>query len=162
MKKTFILIFTLLSLTAFAQKEPRPQVDSERMKAAKVAFLTEKLNLDTETAQVFWPLYNEFEADKDRLNKKFYTQMKDLGIESPRRAMETISDDQAEAMVELMFEKRAEDLKLEMDYIEKVAKVLSPKQTLMVSQFDAEFRRTLMRRFSEENRSRGNRPDKGN
>jgi len=157
MKNTLIILLALCSFTGFAQRDSNSRMNSERIKAAKVAFLTEKLNLDSETAQVFWPIYNEFETAKDELNKEFFNTMKNkVGIENPRKAMEEISEAQAEQMVKMMFDKRAKELKIEMDYIDKVGKVLSAKQTLMVSQFDAEFRRTLMRRFSEENRDRRN------
>lgn len=155
MRNTLIILLTLCSLSGFAQRDSNSRMDSERIKAAKVAFLTEKLNLDSETAQQFWPIYNEFETAKDELNKQFFNTMKnEVGLANPRKAMEEISEAQAEQMVKLMFEKRAQELKIEMDYIAKVGKVLSAKQTLMVSQFDAEFRRTLMRKFSEESRER--------
>ena len=39
----------------------RPNV--ERVKAIRVAVLTEKMNLSTEEAEKFWPVYNEYERD---------------------------------------------------------------------------------------------------
>lgn len=163
MKKTLIIFLAFLSLNAVAQRNGPGQMDREKISAAKVAFLTERLNLDTKSAQDFWPIYNEYEAAKDALNKKFMATMKEeIGIENPRRGMENISEDQAEKMLQLMFEKRAQDFSLEREYIEKVAKVLSAKQTLTVSQFDAEFRRTLMKRYSEESRSRRGKQNNGN
>lgn len=37
----------------------------EKMKAARVAFLTNELNLTAEEAQSFWPVYNQAQAEKD-------------------------------------------------------------------------------------------------
>ena len=36
----------------------------EKIRAYKVAFLTEKLNLSAKEAQKFWPLYNEFDQQR--------------------------------------------------------------------------------------------------
>ena len=153
---------TLVSISVMAQNG-KSRMDSDKIKTAKVAFLTEKLNLDTKTAQAFWPIYNEFESAKEALDENFRNSLEnEVGITNPRRDMENISEAQAKQMVELMFAKRTQELKLEMDYIADVSEVLSAKQTLIVSQFDAEFRRTLMRRFSEENRERRNNQGKGN
>ena len=56
----FILLFAGAVTTAFAQKD-RP--DATRLQAYKIAFLTKKLNLTTEEAQKFWPIYNKYEAE---------------------------------------------------------------------------------------------------
>lgn len=165
MKKTLIYILLFTCTLSFAQSRNgnEPRMTQERMNAAKVAFLTERLNLDTKTAQAFWPIYNEYEEAKNKLNREYMSTMReDIGIENPRRGIENISQDQAEKMLQLMFEKRTKDFTLEKEYLEKVATVLSAKQTLIVSQFDAEFRRTLMKRYSDEVRSRRGKQNNGN
>ena len=37
--------------------------DGGRLAAYKIAYLTKKLNLSTEEAQKFWPIYNQYEAE---------------------------------------------------------------------------------------------------
>lgn len=46
-----------LIAAATAQDNPPP---GERLEALKVAFLTRKLNLSSEEAQRFWPVYNKY------------------------------------------------------------------------------------------------------
>jgi len=158
-----MIILTLVTVSAVAQRGGPGQMDKEKIKAARIAFLTEKLDLDSKTAQVFWPIYNEFEAAKEENNKKFMAAFKEkVGDENMRKAIEEATDEQASAIIELMYAKRGEDLKLEMAYMEKFSEILSPKQVLAISQFDAEFRRTLMRRYSEESRERRARFKNGN
>ena len=55
MKKTLIYILLFTCTLSFAQSRNgnEPRMTQERMNAAKVAFLTERLNLDTKTAQAF-------------------------------------------------------------------------------------------------------------
>jgi hypothetical protein len=58
------MLFLLISSLSFAQdfKERR-----EKVKALKVAFITEKLELTTEEAQKFWPIYNVFDDNQSEL-----------------------------------------------------------------------------------------------
>lgn len=163
MKKTLIVILTFFSLSLYGQRGGDERIDSERIKAARIAFLTERLNLDSKTAQVFWPIYNEFEAAKEQTSKKYFAAMREqLSNNNIRKGIQEATNEQAASILQLMYEKKGEDLKIEQQYMERFLTVLSPKQTLIVSQFDAEFRRTLMKRYTEESRSRRKRPSDGN
>ena len=41
----------------------------DKIKALAVAHITKELDLNTEQAQQFWPLYNEVKDERDRLEK---------------------------------------------------------------------------------------------
>jgi len=56
--KLYVVLLVLASSLTFAQGN---QEKREKVKALKVAFLTEKLALTSEEAQKFWPIYNAFE-----------------------------------------------------------------------------------------------------
>ncbi|GAO45098.1 hypothetical protein [Flavihumibacter petaseus] len=61
MKRIFTLLFTIFFLiTAATAQQPRP---GERVEALKIAYLTKKLNLTTDEAQRFWPVYNAYMAE---------------------------------------------------------------------------------------------------
>lgn len=62
MKKILLtlIISCCISLPIWAQQE-----HSARIEALKIAYLTRKLNLSTEEAQKFWPVYNKY-ADEVR------------------------------------------------------------------------------------------------
>jgi len=63
MKKLIFLVFAfLLCFNAMAQNGKM----QERIKAQKVAFITERLDLSSAEAQKFWPIYNAFE---DKVNQ---------------------------------------------------------------------------------------------
>jgi nitrate reductase assembly molybdenum cofactor insertion protein NarJ len=67
MKYIFTLLFFLSSFQFIAQAQER---DGERLEALKVAYLTKKLNLNTEEAQKFWPVYNEYIADMKKVRQE--------------------------------------------------------------------------------------------
>ena len=63
----FIGVFILVSYPAFSQNRfRRGQNFQDRIKAQKIAFFTEKIQLTVQEAERFWPVYNEFENDKNK------------------------------------------------------------------------------------------------
>src|SRR5882757_9173847 len=62
--KQFLLIAFLglgLSLNGFSQDTGDQKAgNGERLEALKIAYLTKKLDLTTEEAQRFWPVYNKY------------------------------------------------------------------------------------------------------
>ncbi|MDY6320916.1 MAG: hypothetical protein SPL44_07915, partial [Bacteroidales bacterium] len=68
MKKIFsIALSAMLLLGAFtclAQGKPDKKEWQEKMKAEKVAYLTDYMDLTSAEAQKFWPVYNQAESEK--------------------------------------------------------------------------------------------------
>jgi hypothetical protein len=64
MKKYLLLIALVLGilLNSHAQ-DGGGQKDGGRLEALKIAYLTKKLDLSTEEAQRFWPIYNKYIED---------------------------------------------------------------------------------------------------
>lgn len=60
--KRFLLLLMILagSLWANAQKAGSR---SEKIQALKIAFITQKLQLNPEEAQKFWPVYNQYQKE---------------------------------------------------------------------------------------------------
>lgn len=63
-----------ISAVSFAQDDPDngQKGAGSRIEALKIAYLTKKLNLSTEEAQRFWPIYNEYmgEIRKTRIDAR--------------------------------------------------------------------------------------------
>lgn len=65
MKIFFTLILSIyITGAAFAQAPPKGR---QRLEAAKIAFITQRLNLTTEEAKDFWPLYNTYQKEAEVL-----------------------------------------------------------------------------------------------
>jgi hypothetical protein len=92
MKKLLLIITLFLTVGSAAVKaqddDDAKQGNGGRVEALKIAYLTKKLNLSTEEAQKFWPIYNKYseEIRKVRLearankDKEIDTEEKMLGI----------------------------------------------------------------------------------
>jgi hypothetical protein len=74
MKKILLIIVIVLgaSLVSVAQDGDGDKNNGGRLEALKIAYLTKKLNLSTDEAQKFWPIYNQYmsEIKKTRIDAR--------------------------------------------------------------------------------------------
>jgi nitrate reductase assembly molybdenum cofactor insertion protein NarJ len=66
--KLFILSLCLIAQLGFAQgRQPKP---GRRLEALKTAYVTKQLNLTTEEAEKFWPVYRNYAADLHKMRQE--------------------------------------------------------------------------------------------
>jgi hypothetical protein len=65
MKKYVLILAMFVGFTMSGVGQEDDKKDGGRIEALKIAFLTRKLNLTTDEAQKFWPIYNKY-ADELR------------------------------------------------------------------------------------------------
>jgi hypothetical protein len=68
-----ILVMALgISVVSHAQDGDEEKGNGSRIEALKIAYLTKKLNLSTDEAQRFWPIYNQYmvEIRKTRMDAR--------------------------------------------------------------------------------------------
>lgn len=145
MNKQAILTLTIcllpfLPMQLLSAQGRRQEENSEKVMAAKVAFITSRLNLNTSQAQQFWPVYNEFEAER----KKIRAQMKGLRREIKHAEA---NEEQLKGSIRKHFSIRQEELDLEKQYSEKFMKILSAKQVADFYESEKEFTKLLLRRL---------------
>lgn len=146
MKKILILLLTLfLSANVFAQR-----MDKKKLKALKIAHITEQLNLTEKEAQAFWPIYNANEDAKEKL--QLATQQKHMN-----RDFESLTEDEAKKMIEDHFKREEAQLKQERAYFLKLNKVLSAKKILILKRADHTFKRRMIKEFRERHKERNKR-----
>jgi hypothetical protein len=134
MKKTFItLFFIALTLSAFGQRKER----QERIKALKVAFITEKLELSPKEAEQFWPVYNEIELKKETLRREAQKMRKGLDFE-------TLTDAEANALIKDMQAVENKKHQLESDQVRDLLKVIPAKKVILLKVVEEQFNRRML------------------
>lgn len=62
--KQFLLVLILFTGSiSFAKAQDLREKRTEKIQALKIAFITQKLELTSDEAQRFWPVYNRYETD---------------------------------------------------------------------------------------------------
>lgn len=141
-------ILALLLCFSFAwQAYSQRAQDQQRIKTIKIAFLTERLSLSSDEAEIFWPLYNEYQSEKQRLRE---TEKRE--IHQALRDRQDFSESEARNLLELYISLEEEQEELDKDFIQEMSKTLSARKTLMLFKAEADFKRQLLQRFSKGNR----------
>lgn len=66
-----LAVILMMSLTAVAQDaQPDPKA-AEKIQAMEVGYISQKLNLTTEEAQKFWPIFNEYKKDINQVIRNY-------------------------------------------------------------------------------------------
>jgi len=135
-KLSFSIVFMLSFMVAsLAQPGQRGEKAQEKMEAFKIAFFTEKLQLTSDEAKVFWPVYNQFENERDALKDKF-----DLD----NQKLELMSDKDVEAAIMQHIEMEEQMVKLRRDYVRRFMEVLPARKVAALQRIDTDFKRALL------------------
>ena len=139
---TLIALILFSSLT-FAQgfKEKR-----EKIKALKVAYITEKLSLTSDEAQKFWPIYNAFDDKEFEIR---HNKMRKIVKQIDSDWFESISEKEAQNLISQMESYDDELHSLKKKYIQDLQKVISSKKIILLKKSEDEFNRKLLREFRE-------------
>lgn len=145
----------MLSVSAYAQERPKRGPEGrEKLEAAKVGIISERLGLTTEQAQQFWPIYNEYSQRRRENRQAFREQRKGFN-------RETASEDETKALLELGRETKAKELELDQEYSNRMLKVIDNKQLLSLQEAERDFKQKLLRRLEQRRPDRPGRPERG-
>lgn len=146
--KKWIVVGLLFGICLNGYGQRDRNVDREKLDAARVAFITNRLSLTPEQAERFWPLFNEHQEIRDNL-------MRDLRGISRKGEAETISNAEAKDLIEQRFSIQQELLTQEKEFLKKVSEALTPVQAMKLNETIRDFTRhiyRMQRRHREDNR----------
>ncbi len=142
-KSTFFLGFILIlviSGNVFAQRKPDDEM--RKIQDAKIAIITNRLNLSPEQSTDFWPLYNEYSQKKRQIHRE---QRKIIG----QKKSEGLTDDQVLGGLKEIQELKQQELNLEKEYQNSFLKVISASQVAELYKAEKTFNDMLIQRLKQ-------------
>ncbi len=142
MKKLILLIFvSCVGITVHAQDsdEVQPQNTNakEKIKAARIGLITQRLGLTPDQAEKFWPIYNEFSQKRTELMKQYKDAEKNINPSNP-------DPKQQQALVDLGLKIKQDELGLEKEYSGRLMNVITAQQMLNLRQAERDFRNIII------------------
>jgi hypothetical protein len=146
-KLLFTLAAILLALSVQAQDEgmPRKELDpkvQERIKAARVAFITERLALTPEEAEKFWPVYRELSEKRLALREQFEQKKNNP---DPKKTVEQNEKD----LMDYGFQLRQKELDLDREYAPKILNAIPSQKMMMLRKAEDDFRLMIMNQIQK-------------
>ena len=127
MKKTLpiisILLICLWIAPAFAHESSHKSMETlrEEVKADKKALTEENLKLTYNEGKAFWPIYESYQKDLDKINERLVTLITDYAKEYRERSL---SDKKAKQLISKYLAIEEDQVKLKKSYMKKLSAVI--------------------------------------
>lgn len=135
----FIMVFTMH--ISMAQKGPR-----ERVKALKIAHITEQLDLSSEEAQEFWPIYNTHEKTMEALRKN---ERKSIRAIKQADGLDNISEKEASDFITSHLTTEEQKLIARKRLISDLKNIIPDKKILKLVKAEMDFNRRLLKQLRD-------------
>ncbi len=142
MKKVTILI-AILSFafsTSLKAQDDYPR-GKEKIRAAKVGLITNRLNLSEEQAKTFWVVYDEFDKKRTEIRKS----VRQMTAESRNI---TASDDKILADIKEVLSLKQKEVDLEKEYLSKFLKTINVRQLSELFKTEQLFNQMLVKKLN--------------
>jgi len=146
LKKYLTAILLSVCFLVLGQNEKK----IERIKALRIAYISNKLELTPNEAEKFWPLFNDFDAKQ--LDLRFQKRLSNVKLSGTRNAtfseqeMNKILDDSEKIEDELQSNRK--------NFVKKLQGIISPQKIILLKQLEDEFKRELLNKIKQNKRMR--------
>jgi len=145
-KNILSLLIVLISMHSIAQDGPFARKKKEQIKALKVAFITDELNLTPDEATKFWPLFNAFEDKQQEIKKQ---KLKAYLNRADDDSFDKLSDKDASAMLAQMESMEDELYQAKKKFVASLKGVISPVKILKLKKAEENFNRKLLQQYRD-------------
>lgn len=140
--KTNKFIFALMLLLSFSFYAQGPK--KEKIKALKVAYLTNNLSLTATEAEKFWPIYNAYDKKQFELR---HDKMKMIKEKLESESVDNLTDKQASVMINQIEDVEDDLYQNRKKFMANLKTVLSPVKILKLKKAEDDFNKTLLRQY---------------
>lgn len=142
--------FTLYLLLAFAcsslwAQKAEKKMSFERLKAMKINFIIEQVELNTEEESIVWKAFDEYESD---VHKKYHKKMRAFRHHKFDK-LKKLSESEAVKTLDSIAYFRAQKENLDKDFSNKLRTLLTAKQVLEIHIAEEKFHRKMVGRSSK-------------
>ena len=131
-----------MGITSFAQDK------HEKIKALKIAYITEQLDLTKAEAEKFWPIYNKFEEDRSDLRSEGHKDRKDIDFKK-------LTEAEANTMLIEMQALNNRKHEIYTNLITDLQKVISAKKIVQLKKAEDDFNKKMFEEYRKRHRPEG-------
>ena len=144
-KRAFIV--SILLFCTFLMHAQGPVRD--RIKTLKVAFITEQVDLTSEEAQQFWPIYNEHEEVMENIRRK-----ERAGIHANIARAQDLSNEESNDLLNNLLALQFDKQQAEQEFLSKLRTVIPAKKVLLLVKAEEDVKKQMIQQFRKR-RGRG-------
>lgn len=135
---------TMTKAEGGAQAPTQRELDWKAAKAERRAIFGENMLLSKTQSQGFWPLYDQYEAQMDKIEQRHVREVRDFSKNATK-----LTDDQATQKLNEVMAIAQDRLNVQKAFIPKFRAVLGPIQTTRFYQIDNKLRALLQAQIAQ-------------
>lgn len=143
--KTLLFLIFCLSIYNVSAQEKKHESRQDRIKAYKIAFITDQLNLTEKEAIEFWPIYNAHNEKVEKFRKEERYAFKKMVNEAG--TIKALTEEQSKAIIEMDLSYEKKDYEADKEFVNKLKKILTYKKILQLQIAEREFKRQMWDRI---------------
>ncbi|MDG1333117.1 MAG: hypothetical protein P8P74_12360 [Crocinitomicaceae bacterium] len=143
-KSVLTFAIALFSFYGLSQDGKPRQTKQDKIEQLKIAYITKELDLSTEEAEKFWPVYNDMNDALKEEKKTRRTKSQEL-----KKNFETLTEKEIEEKTIAILDSEIAEAKLKKDHTEKIAKVIGYKKMVQLLRVEKQFKKELLNRLNE-------------
>jgi len=138
--RTYVLILIgMFAASLFGQRMDSAEL-ADQIEARRIAHLTKALNLTSEEAQEFWPVFNSFREDQKNLRNKMQT--------------DNLSGMNDEQKLDMLISIEQQQLELKKDYARKFKQIIGSGRTIKLFQEGRSFNEKMIKGLRDRRKMR--------
>lgn len=135
-----VAMVLLISTMSYGQNQ-------DKIESFKVAFITQRLNLSSEEAQKFWPIFNELQANLKSIKQSSRNQ----------KPIADMSDDEASRFIKESLDAEQKELTAKQTAYNKFKGVIPARKIALLRQVEREFKEEMLKKLQERRQMKKNR-----
>lgn len=136
--KNIIIVFILIMSTGASLQAQDKKDHREKIKALKVAYITQELNMSADVAQKFWPVYNSYECQRRDLHRREHIDFDKV---------QAISESKAEEMLKEYLTVEKEEYVIKKQLFSDLKKILSARDIIKLHKLEEDFNKKLLKEY---------------
>jgi hypothetical protein len=137
MKKTVMVLMVLLIFPVVRSSAQNSNL--EKLNAFKIGFFTKRLDLTSAEAEKFWPVYNEYQDQRNRLQLE-----KASIIRNFNRNESSLNDIQLTEMGDKLIALITRESSLEVEFHKKLKEIFPPAKVIQFYQVENQYKAQLL------------------
>jgi len=137
MKKGVIFLLIMLMFPVIRLTAQNPNL--ERLNAYKIGFFSKRLNLTSQEAEKFWPVYNEYQKQKNLIQQEKFSLIRNFNQNE-----NSLSDNQLTETGDKLIAYIVQESSLAVTFHKKLKEVLPPAKVIRFYQAENQYKAQLL------------------
>lgn len=147
MKIPLIILAIMMTIPVMRLNGQNPNL--EKFSAYKIGFFTKKMNLTSQEAEKFWPVYNDYQKQKNLIQRDKIMLIRDFNQNES-----VLTDNQLTEMGDRLIKYLSDESALAVAFHKKIRELLPPAKVIKYYQAENQYKIQLLKELQENRQQR--------